>query len=482
MGLHLKELIRGLEVKRIRGANGISIEGIAYDSRRIKNDFLFVCIKGNNFDGHDFIIDARSAGARAFVVEKASDINNGVTEVLVPDSRAALAKLADAFYGFPTRFLKVIGVTGTDGKTTTTHYIKSILEEAGVKCGLLGTINYKIGDRIIPADRTTPESLELMAFFSQMVKAGLTHAVMEVSSHGLMQSRVDEINFELAVFTNLSHEHLDFHTTMDEYYLAKRRLFEKDIKMGIVNIDDEFGKKLKEFLGTRALGFGTSSDADYRAEEINTAMSGTRYKLKGKNIEMDINLSLIGRHNVYNSLAAICAGFYFGISPDTIAKGIEKITNIPGRFEPVKCGQSYNILVDYAHTPRALENALIELKPLTAGRLIVVFGCGGDRDKTKRPVMGKIAADLADLAIITSDNPRTEDPLRIIDDIVSGIEKKEKFLVAPDREKAIAISLRMAGADDTILLAGKGHENYQITGNIYHPFNDAEKVRAMLNK
>ncbi len=477
----LKELIRHVEIKKIHGANGLTIEGIAYDSRKVKKDFLFVCLRGSLLDGHDFITEAKSRGATAILVEKASEINGGLTQVVVPDTRIALAKLSSIFYNSPTRSLKVIGVTGTDGKTTTTRYIRAILEEAGIKAGLLGTINYELGDRVIPAERTTPESLDLQFFFSQMLKEGLSHAVIEVSSHGLIQHRVDEIDFKIAVFTNLSHEHLDFHKEMNEYFFAKRRLFEKDIEKGIVNIDDEFGKKLKDFLGDKSLGYGTSDEADLKAGEINGDMNGTRYKIRGPGIETDVTLSLIGRHNVYNSLAAIGTGLHLGLSMQAIKRGLEKLSNVPGRFELIKCGQPYTVIVDYAHTPRALENALGEIKYLSKGRVIAVFGCGGDRDTSKRPVMGEIATRIADHAIITSDNPRSEDPMKIIQDIVSGIGNRKNYTIEPDREKAIAGALDMAKAGDCVLLAGKGHEKYQITGNVYLPFDDVEKVKSILH-
>lgn len=477
----LKELIRHVEVKKIYGTNGLTIEGIAYDSRKVKKDFLFACLRGSRLDGHDFVIEARSRGATAIVVEKASEINGGLTQIVVPDTRIALGKLANNFYDSPTRSLQVIGVTGTDGKTTTTRYIKSILEEAGIKSGLVGTINYELGDRVIPAERTTPESLDLQFLFSQMLKEQLSHAVIEVSSHGLSQHRVDEIDFKVAVFTNLSHEHLDFHKGMDEYFLAKRSLFEKDIEKGVVNIDDEFGKKLKDFLGDKSLGFGISDEADLKAGEINGDMNGTRYKIKGLGIETDVVLSLIGRHNVHNSLAAIGVGLYLGLPMQAIKRGIEKLANVPGRFELIKCGQPYTIIVDYAHTPRALENALTETKYLSKGRVIVVFGCGGDRDPYKRPIMGEIATRLADHVIITSDNPRGEDPLKIIQDIVSGVSERKNYTIQPDREKAIARALDMAETGDCVLLAGKGHEKYQIFSSVYLPFDDVEKVTSILH-
>lgn len=482
----LKELIQGLEVKKIIGSNGLNIEGIAYDSRQVKKDFLFVCIKGARADGHSFISDAKARGAKAFIVERASKINNGLTQLLVPDARGALTKLAGAFYGFPSRALKVVGVTGTDGKTTTTLYIKSILEEAGFKTGLVGTISYELGERIIPAERTTPEALDLQFFLSQMLKNGMSHAVMEVSSHGLIQRRVDDIDFKVAVFTNLSHEHLDFHKEMDEYFFAKKMLFDKDIERAVVNIDDEYGRRLAGFLKVKSTTFGTSPDASLSGCDITADICGTRYRVKGPGIETEVSLSIIGRHNVYNSLAAIGAALHFGIPEGHIKKGLERLTHVPGRFEPVKCGQPYTVIVDYAHTPRALENALKELRHLIRGRLILVFGCGGDRDPAKRPIMGGLALQLADYTIVTSDNPRSEDPSKIIQDIVSGMgtaaTQGEKSFVEPDREKAIVRALNMACPGDAVLLAGKGHEKYQIIGNVYHPFDDVEKVKSILRK
>ena len=483
MGAILKELVKQLETKKIIGASDLAIEGIAYNSRKVKKNFLFVCLKGHHFDGHNFIDDAKARGATALVVEK--EFGSGLTQIVVPDTRAALARLASSFYDFPTRSLKVIGVTGTDGKTTTTRYIKSVLEEAGIKTGLVGTINYELGERVIPADRTTPESLDLQFLFNQMLKGGLSHAVIEVSSHGLSQSRVDEIDFKAAVFTNLSHEHLDFHKEMNEYYFAKRRLFEKDIEKGIVNIDDEFGKKLRDFLALRsnkALTFGTSTDADLMAFDIHAGMDGTRYKVKGLGIDMDITLPLIGRHNVYNSLGAVGAGLHLGISSTDIKRGLERVTGVPGRFERVQCGQPFTVIVDYAHTPRSLENALTELKGLSRSRIIVVFGCGGDRDSAKRTVMGEIASRLADHIIVTSDNPRSEDPLKIIQDVTKKMGTVPNFFVEPDREKAISMALDMAKPDDCVLIAGKGHEKYQIKNNVYLPFDDVEKVKSKLKK
>ena len=493
----LKELLKYLEVKEIVNANGIVIEGIAYDSRKVKKNFLFVCLKGAHADGHDFINDAIARNASAVVVS--SSLHCGaaqrgtVPRIIVSDTRTALSKLASAFYDFPARSLKVIGVTGTDGKTTTAFYVKSILEEAGIKTGLIGTINYELGERILPADRTTPESLDLQFLFNQMLNQGLTHAVMEVSSHSLSQSRVDEIDFKTAVFTNLSHEHLDFHNGMDEYFLAKKRLFEKDIEKGVVNIDDEFGKKLKDFLGDKSLSFGISADADLKAYDINPAMDGTKYKVKCAGLPVDINLALIGRHNVHNSLAAMGVGIHLGIPLDVIKRGLEKVKNIPGRFEVVR-KKPFTVIVDYAHTPRALENALTELRHLCSHRLILVFGCGGDRDPAKRPKMGEIAACLADYTIVTSDNPRTENPLKIIHGITTGMVNcpislgsrrpafgEPAYSVEPDREKAISMALTMAKPNDCVLIAGKGHEKYQIKDNVYLPFDDVHKVRSILN-
>ena len=479
----LKELIKDLEVKKILGTNGLDIEGLAYDSRQVKKNFLFVCLKGSRVDGHDFIGQARERGATAVVVEKISEINNGLTQIVVPETKSSLARLASRFYNFPTRSLKVIGVTGTDGKTTTTRYVKSILEEAGLKCGLIGTISYELGERVIPAERTTPESLDLQFLFSEMLKEGCSHAVMEVSSHGLSQGRIQEIDFKIAVFTNLSHEHLDFHKSMDEYFLSKRKLFETSIEKGIVNRDDKFGEELYKFLGSKALGYGLSEKAELHASDIRADLTCTRYRARGPGIDMEIALPLLGRHNIYNSLAALGVGLELGINPDRIKKGLEKLALVPGRFQMVNCGQPFMVIVDYSHTPRALENALTELKFLSPGKkLLVVFGCGGERDRTKRPVMGEIATRLADYAFITSDNPRGEDPARIIEEITAGIgDRKNKFLVEPDREKAITMALDMAGPSDIVLLAGKGHEKYQIIGSVYLPFDDVEKARAILS-
>ncbi|MEX2189938.1 MAG: UDP-N-acetylmuramoyl-L-alanyl-D-glutamate--2,6-diaminopimelate ligase [Bacteroidota bacterium] len=472
----------------------VEVNGLQYDSRKVSRGDCFIAIRGSGSDGHAFLQDAASRGASVIVVEDDAAIPDslcmhlGVIKIVVGDSRKALALMSANYYGHPSRKLTMIGVTGTNGKTTTSHLIRSLLSAAGQETGLIGTVHYQFGKKTIPASHTTPESLELNRLLVQMVDEGCTSVCMEVSSHALDQSRVHGIDFDAGVFTNLTQDHLDYHQTMEEYFLAKKKLFDSlpSDAWTIANRDDEAGKTILAASGGRTLSYGFDAQSDVRAANADFSMNGTQVSIEYKGAATEIRSPLVGRFNVYNILASFAVGAALELSAEDIRKGIEQTVFVKGRFEKILSSAGWTVIVDYAHTPDALEKCLRTIHEVLPkqgrGKILVVFGAGGDRDSTKRPLMGSIAAELADICMVTSDNPRTEDPDRIIADILQGIRQREGVFVEPDRRKAILRALSLARYGDVVLIAGKGHEEYQILGNEKIHFSDREIVEEFLQQ
>ncbi len=489
----LGELVRDIDIVEARGDIDIVIPGISYDSRQVKPGFAFVCVEGFKTDGHNYVSAALGNGAGAVVAQKRVDVPEGVPLVLVRDSRRALALMGAAFTEFPSRKLTMIGITGTNGKTTTTYLIEEIFKEMGYKTGLIGTIMNKISDKILPVTNTTPESLDLQVLLKEMVDAGVSHVVMEVSSHALELDRVAGVEYDMAVFTNITQDHLDFHSTMENYLAAKKKLFinlnkdtgKKKMKFGIINIDDPSAQDIIEAATGKVLTYGVQKDCDIKAFNISLRADGVAFDVSTPGGDFCLGLHLTGLFNVYNALAAVAVGFAGGIPLDSIKKALELVKGVPGRLEKVDEGQKFSVLVDYAHTPDGLENIIRAAREFTRGRVITVFGCGGDRDRTKRPVMGEISARLSDYTILTSDNPRTEEPLFILSQIEEGVRKvtdRTKYSVTPDRREAIAGAVRMAQPGDVILIAGKGHETYQLVNDKVLHFDDREVAREILGQ
>ncbi|MDK2784154.1 MAG: UDP-N-acetylmuramoyl-L-alanyl-D-glutamate--2,6-diaminopimelate ligase [Bacillota bacterium] len=494
----LRELIAATPVVRLEGLEptaDVTVTQIAYDSRCVEPGGLFVAIRGFRQDGHFFLPEALARGARAVVVDRPEvSVPPGIVKVVVPDSRQALPDLAAAFFGYPSRRLRVVGVTGTNGKTTTTFMSEAIFRAAGHKTGLIGTVENHVGDEVLPVERTTPESLDVEELFYRMTEAGVSHAVMEVSSHALELGRVKNIEFDVAVFTNLTQDHLDFHQTFDNYRRAKARLFEQLGRPGaktgprtaVINADDPSGEAMRCATSQRVLTYGVREPADIRAEDVDIQAQGVAFTLRTPNGTERIKLRFTGLFSVYNALAACGVGLAEGISLATIKTALEGLPGVPGRFELVQEGQDFAVIVDYAHTPDGLENILRTAKEFARGRIILVFGCGGDRDRTKRPIMGRLAVRYADLVFITSDNPRSEDPLAIIREIEAGARAEEgatgKYSLVPDRQEAIREALAAARPDDVVLIAGKGHETYQIIGDRILPFDDRQVAREFLKE
>jgi len=475
--MQLKYLVQNAAGAVITGPADLEITGLAYDSRKVRPGTLFAALRGAKADGSAYLEQAIAAGAVAALGEGMGP-DTRITTVTAPDARAALAEMAAAFYQQPAQRLKMVGVTGTNGKTTTTFLIKHILERELLRCGLLGTVRYEVGDRILPASRTTPESLDTHELLSQMRNAGCKAAVMEVSSHALAQQRVRCIEWDCAVFTNLTQDHLDYHGTMEKYFEAKSLLFtglagQKKKAVAVINADDRFGAKLIPLCGVPVVTYGLGVRADFRASEVKTDFSGTSYQLDARGKSFLVRLPLIGRFNVYNSLAAIAAAASVGIEVRNAVVALANAPHVPGRLEAAPVKRQYRVFVDYAHTDDALTNVMKTLRELSPNRLIVVFGCGGDRDKAKRPKMAAAVDALADWSIITSDNPRKEDPAAIIDDIVKGYQGRN-FEIVPDRREAIFKAVAMAEPRDIVLIAGKGHETTQEFANFTVPFDDMQ--------
>ncbi|MBM7855934.1 UDP-N-acetylmuramoyl-L-alanyl-D-glutamate--2,6-diaminopimelate ligase [Desulfohalotomaculum tongense] len=479
------ELVTTLKIRHSEGSLAVPVTGIAYDSRKVQPGFVFVAIPGFVTDGHKYINNAIEKGAAALIVEKNISLSQNIPLVQVEDSRAALALVADKYYNHPSQKLTITGVTGTNGKTTTTHLVAAIYKAAGNKTGLVGTIQNLIGGKELPASNTTPESLDLQQLFDSMVKSGVTHAAMEVSSHALALNRTTGVDFDAAVFTNLSQDHLDFHSDMDDYAAAKAKLFAA-APLSIINADDSRAKEMIEASSGTVVTYGLHQPSDVSARDVQITARGVSFITTGKYGEHRLNLKLTGEFNVYNALAAFTLGMAQGFAGETVKSALENVTGVAGRFEPVDCGQPFAVVVDYAHTPDGLENILKTARQITNNRLITVFGCGGDRDRSKRPVMGEIGTRYSDLAVITSDNPRTEDPGKIIDDILVGVKKiagnKHKHKVIPERRDAIAYAIKEAAAGDVVVIAGKGHETYQIIGTTKYHFDDRAVAAAVLKE
>jgi UDP-N-acetylmuramoyl-L-alanyl-D-glutamate--2,6-diaminopimelate ligase len=459
------------------GARDLEVTGLAYDNRAVKPGTLFFCVPGFSRDGHEFAPDATTRGAVALVVERPLGLD--VPEILVRSVRAAMAPAAAAFYGDPTAQLEVVGVTGTNGKTTTSFLARALLEADGRQTGLLGTVKSVIGGVEHEVVRTTPEAIDLQKTFREMLDSGDVACAAEVSSHALELRRADAIHFAAAIFTNLTQDHLDFHPTMEDYFIAKRRLFfDGGPRVSVVNVDDPYGARLAGELDS-PVTFAVEREASYRAFSVQTGLSGSRFTVCSPEGEIELSSPLRGRFNVYNVLGALAAARTLGVPLDKAAAAIETAGQVPGRFEPVDEGQEFAVLVDYAHTPDSLENVLEAGRALTENRLHVVFGCGGDRDRGKRPLMGAIARRLADRVIVTSDNPRSEDPEEIIEQILAGAGEGVEH--DPDRRAAIAEAIAGARRGDVVVIAGKGHEQGQEFANgLKVPFDDVTVAREVL--
>ena len=488
--MELKEILLGLEGLKVKGTLDLEIKGIENNSKDVKEGFLFIAIKGFSTDGHQYVENAIENGAVAVMVEEGCNLKElkipaNVTVIMSPNTRRALAITASNFYGNPSRKFKLIGVTGTKGKTTTTFMIKEILEKAGKKVGLIGTIaTYINGKKIKDSDRTTPEGLELQQIFAQMVKEGVEAVVMEVSSQSLKLHRVDGCQFDIVLFTNFSEDHIskNEHPDMEDYFQSKLKLF-KMCKVGIVNTDDLHGAKIPGmFPDSDITTYGIDNYAKLLAKDITITNSYVDFKVKITDKNERVKTGIPGRFSVYNSLAAICVAQKFGISPEIIKEALLEV-RVPGRSELVDNKLEIPIMIDYAHSPESLQNILQAVKSYTRGKVISVFGCGGDRDSSKRPIMGEISGRIADFTFITSDNPRTEEPEKIVEQIEEGMKKtKGKYKVVVDRTEAIKEAIQMATKRDIIVLAGKGHEPYQEINGVKHSFDERIIVRDLIEE
>jgi len=507
--MKLAELLQGVDGATVRGDPATEIRGLAYHTRDVADGTLFFCVPGLKFDGHAFAAQAEAAGAAALVCER--DTGAGVPQALVPSVRRAMALMASRWYGHPSQELRVVGVTGTNGKTTTAHLTAGILAAAGEQAALLGTVVNRIGGRDNPVKLTTAESLDLQRMFRDMVAAGDRACALEISSHALAQDRAAGIAFDAVVFTNLTRDHLDFHKDLDDYFSAKRRLFlpgegrNGDAK-AVVNLADEYGRRLAgdcraaygDDLWTFAVaedggpgdaaaaaGSGRkSSDATASDLELNADSSAFTLSVPRLGLRERVSLLLAARFNVENALAAATAALAMGLPPEAVTRGLSVTEGVPGRFQAVRAGQPFSVIIDYSHTPDSLENALRAARSVARGRVLAVFGCGGDRDRGKRPLMGEIGARLADLAFVTSDNPRSEEPLAIIDEIVAGVSaaRARTLTVEPDRRAAVRLALSEARAGDVVVIAGKGHEQGQIIGDRRIPFDDRAVAEDLLGE
>ncbi len=501
--MKLTRLIAAVQPTSVSGltGDGPDVTALHCNSRTVEPGGLFVALRGLQADGHDFVADALGRGAAAVVAEK--PVNAVQPVVIVPDTRRALAELADRFYGEPSAALTVAAVTGTNGKTTTTFIIERILEQAGLRPGLIGTIETRYAGRRLPSPVTTPESLDLQRILAAMRTAGTTHVVLEASSHAIHMERIHCCRMDVAVFTNLSQDHLDFHGDMAAYWETKKRLFTEHLASGpkasravaVINTDHDHGRELAGQLHGRVIRVGADEECTVRGVDLACSLSGIRGSILLPGARFEFTSPLVGRHNIENILCAAGTGVALGIPAPAIRAGIHALANVPGRLERVGPSSGRHVYVDYAHTPDALQNALAALREIGAGRIICVFGCGGDRDRTKRPMMGEIAARLSELAIVTSDNPRSEAPRAIIDEIVPGLRRAgaretttagagnpKGFIIEPDRRRAIEIALAASHPGDTVLIAGKGHETYQVIGGRTIHFDDCEEAVAVLEK
>jgi UDP-N-acetylmuramoyl-L-alanyl-D-glutamate--2,6-diaminopimelate ligase len=494
--MRLDYLLNGLSILDLRGAGDIEVRGLTNDSRAVKRGYLFVAVKGSNQDGHRYLAHAVQRGAHALVVEDIERVFRGVTIVRLPDTRVALSDLAARFYNYPAKDVNLIGITGTNGKTTTSYLLESILKEGGSNVGVIGSIDYRFRGRSRKASLTTPESTDLMRIIREMRDAGVADIIVEVSSHSLDQGRTRGLSWSRALFTNFSRDHLDYHATMEDYFRAKSLLFyslgqdrDRDQVKAVINMDDPKGRELEAITKASVVSYGLGDNCLLRAADIETDATGLRFRLVTPSGNIPITSALLGQINVYNILGAAATAFSLNIDLDLIARGIKSLAYIPGRLERVENKRGLSLFVDYAHSPDALEKVLQALRRLTKGGLITVFGCGGDRDRGKRPDMGKVAGDYSDLVIITSDNPRGEDPAEIADDVELGVKesglkrielglprRERGYEIVLDRRKAIHVAINMAKKEDIVLVAGKGHEDYQIVGNRKRYFDDVEEA------
>jgi UDP-N-acetylmuramoyl-L-alanyl-D-glutamate--2,6-diaminopimelate ligase len=508
--MELKKLLEGVEIEKIVGDTHKEIKGIAYHSKRVGKDFLFAALRGVEADGHQFVKEAIEKGAEAVVLEEEQEVSNR-TMVLVPDSRRALAKISSNFYDDPSSRVILIGVTGTNGKTTTTYLLESIFKKAGWNVGVIGTINYRFGQQTTPAPNTTPESLDLQRILWEMVKEGTSHVIMEVSSHGLDLGRVFACQFDGVVFTNLTSEHLDYHKTLGQYFESKKKLFSdhliksrKERRFAVTNHDDPKGEEMVKGMDLRVIRYGLTPSCDVTADRVTSSLEGLSCRIKTPKGDLSIRSKLAGDFNLYNILAAVSVGTAMEVPLETLREGVEELEGVSGRFEKVENKRGIHVIIDYAHTHDALERALLGLKNILEsgaqdnGKMITVFGCGGDRDRTKRPLMGAVAGRYSDLAILTSDNPRTENPLAILDEVEKGLKSldlkkwnqdeiklwrsRKGYLRVPDRREAIRVAIRLALPSDTVLIAGKGHEDYQIVGKKKFPFDDRIEAKKALEE
>jgi len=498
--MKLSTLIQNLEIISFHGGDP-EIKGLSSNSGQIREGYLFVAIKGEKDDGHRFIEEAIKRGAVAVLVEEDIPLRPDFPAVRVRSSRRALSKLAVRFYDQPSSRLNLVGITGTNGKTTVSYLIKNILKNFGKRLGLLGTINYEIGDRVIPATNTTPDAAVLNSYLQDMVKENTDYAILEVSSHSISQHRIDELDFNTGIFTNFGHDHLDYHHSLENYFQTKKRFFER-LPAGakaIINIDDPRSKEISRGIKARIFSYAVGQEADVfiKSNSLFLSLAGVRFIASGPNGEFPVECPLIGRHNVYNILAAACFCLSEGVPLEIISSSLRNFPPVRGRLQRVDYGQDFILFVDYAHTEEALKSVLTNLRSsMSGGRLITIFGCGGDRDRQKRAAMGKISSELSDVVILTSDNPRSENPQAIIEDIVKGIEKNSslwvrladgqaqaRYEIISDREEAIKRGIALAQKGDIVLIAGKGHERYQIFRDTVVPFDDVEVARKIiLNK
>ncbi len=475
----LTKLIEGLEVVSIEGDINRNIASVEYDSRKVRSGSMFVCIEGTKTDGHRFVPDAVQSGAAALLVEKDVEAPIDVTVIKTPNTRYALAHVSANFYGHPSRDFHLTGVTGTKGKTTTTYMLKAMLEAENRKTGLIGTIANMVGSEILYAERTTPESKDLQSLFAYMKGRGVSNVVMEVSSHALDLHRVSCSDYDIGIFTNLSRDHLDYHKTFENYFEAKMKLFNM-CKQAVVNIDDEYGRKVAERAKCKVYTFGLTQDADIRAENLSLHSDSVEFRVITPWMSTDVYVNIPGKFTVYNALGAIGACCLMGLGTESIKNGLKNVS-VPGRAEVVETDRDFTVMIDYAHSPESLKSILETVRDFAPGRVVCLFGCGGDRDKTKRPIMGEISGKLADFTIVTSDNPRTEDPAAIVKDIEEGIKKvTDNYITIVDRKEAIRYALSNARPGDLIVLAGKGHETYQQFSDKTIHFDEREIVREIL--
>lgn len=483
--MKLKDILNNIEYSIIKGNIELEVNSVEYDSRKVLPGSIFVAIKGYETDGHLYIKKAVEAGAKAIVLEDVCNIGeiDNIAIIKVANSRKSLGFISSNFFENPGSKLKIIGVTGTNGKTSITYFLKSILKEAGNKVGIIGTIENQIDDVVFESSVTTPESRDIQELLAKMVTMGCSYCVMETSSHALYLDRVASVPFTTAIFTNLTQDHLDFHKDLNDYLNAKKILFTyiKEDGFSILNADDASSKELEKVAGGKIITYSLLNSSDYKASNIKMDINGTSFTLAYNQQQKDINLRMIGEFSIYNSLAAIAAAHELGIDFEQIEAGLKKVS-VNGRFQLIESTRDFAVVVDYAHTPDGLYNVLSTAKKITTGKVICVFGCGGDRDKKKRPIMGKVAGELGDYLVITSDNPRTEDPETIIDMVEIGAkETSAEYIKITNRKEAIEYAIKMAATGDIIIIAGKGHEDYQIIGKTKYPFSDYDIAKNILD-